>query len=168
MSKVIDEEEFDSVSSEEDEDNEVYDEEDDDYEYEEDDEELIDSDNNNKLLNYETVDEEQYENEDNEEQYEIEDNEPIENYLQKINDNMKSNIISDFHPQLKPHNYDEILLLTKIERDKNGDIIDDLHKTSPFMTKYECSRILSERTVQINSGAQSVLDEYQNEKIDGY
>ena len=67
----------------------------------------------------------------------VPDNEPIENYLQKINDNIKSNIITEYHPQLKPHNYEEIKLLTQIKRDKNGDINDDFHKTSPFMTKYE-------------------------------
>jgi DNA-directed RNA polymerases I, II, and III subunit RPABC2 len=172
MSKVVDEEDFDSISSEDEEDNE-YDEEIDEYDDEIDDDEEEDiGDNINKSLNQNYIDNEYDDDNDDDIEYddddEVEDNEPIENYLQKIDDNMKSNIISNFHPQLKPHNYEEILVLTKIERDQNGDIIDDLHKTSPFMTKYERARILAERTVQINSGVQSFLDESQNERIDGY
>jgi DNA-directed RNA polymerase I, II, and III subunit RPABC2 len=96
------------------------------------------------------------------------DDEPIENYLQKINDNMRSNIITDFHPQLKPHNYEEISLLTKIQRNRFGDIVDDLHRTSPFMTKYECTRILAERTTQINLGMQSFLEDNAKDIMDGF
>ena len=174
MSKIIEDEEFDlSSSSDEGEDNENYDD-DLDNDFDDDENDILNDDENddetllearNKSLNYE-INGEEYEDEDVYNENEYLDNEPIENYLQKINDNMKSNIISDFHPQLKPHNYEEIQLLTKIKRDKNGDIIDDLHKTSPFMTKYELTRILAERTVQINSGASTFLDE--TDKIDGY
>jgi DNA-directed RNA polymerase I, II, and III subunit RPABC2 len=171
MSKVIDEEEIDSLSLSSEETDDVYDEEDEtDDVYDEEDEEEPDNINDvSKSLNpnYNIDEPEEYEVEVDETQYEIyEDEEPIENYLQKLNDNMKSNIITDFHPQLKPHNFEEIKVLTKIERDKNGDVIDDLHKTSPFMTKYERSRILAERTVQINLGAQIFLAE--TDIIDGY
>jgi len=170
MSKLIDEDDFNvSLSSDdEDDDDEIYDE-DDDENIDEDDDEIIEeeiaTDNVIKDENY--IDEEQYENEDIQYQ-EIQDEEPIENYLQKITDTLKTNIINDYHPQLKPHNFEEIELLTKIVRNKNGDIIDDLHKTSPFMTKYERSRILAERTVQINSGANIFVENNDNEIIDGY
>lgn len=171
MSKPTIEEEFDLLSLS-DEDNETFDEDDGNETFDEDeDDDVIDIDNIDKSLNTNyNIDEEQYEEENEDFQYEDEnyDNEPIENYLQKINDNMKSNIITEFHPQLKPHNYEEIQLLTKIQRNKNGDIVDDLHKTTPFMTKYERTRILAERTVQINSGAQTFLDELDIEIIDGY
>jgi DNA-directed RNA polymerase I, II, and III subunit RPABC2 len=100
--------------------------------------------------------------EDLDEQYEdpvVEDDEPMEKYLQKINANMKTNIINDFHPQLKPHNYEEIQTMTKVQRNKYGDIEDDLHRTSPYLTKYERSRILAERTVQLDLGMQSFIDD---------
>jgi len=96
------------------------------------------------------------------------DGEPIENYLQKVSETLKSDIITNYHPQLKPHNYEEIQLLTKIQRNKYGDIIDDLHKTLPIMTKYERTRILAERTVQINLGMQSFLEDDAKDVIDGY
>jgi DNA-directed RNA polymerase I, II, and III subunit RPABC2 len=128
----------------------------------------------NKKDNSASKDDEQYDEEyedvvsDTDDNVLEEDDEPIENYLQKINETLKSDIITNYHPQLKPHNYEEIQLLTKIQRNKYGDIIDDLHKTTPIMTKYERTRILSERTVQINLGMQSFLEDNAKDVIDGY
>ena len=65
------------------------------------------------------------------------------------------------------HNYDEILAMTKVVRDKTGIIIDDLHKTIPFLTKYEKARILGQRAKQINSGA-TVFFKVPEKVIDGY
>ena len=45
--------------------------------------------------------------------------------------------LSDYHPESKQHNYDEIYALSKVVRDNNGIIIDDLHRTLPIMSKYE-------------------------------
>ena len=175
MSKIIDDEEDIDILDENDDDIEddiLLDENDDDDEIENIDE---DNDENNEIRinknisnNYDEYNEySEYKDED--EIYNEEDEEEnIENYLQKINDDIKSCIITNYHPELKIHNYEEIQLLTKIKRDNNGDIIDDLHKTSPFMTKYERARILSERTVQINSGSPSFLDNLSNDIIDGY
>ena len=52
-------------------------------------------------------------------------------------------------------------------RDENGNIIDPLHKTVPFLTRYEKARILGERAKQINSGAKTFVDLEPN-VIDGY
>ena len=90
-----------------------------------------------------------------------------DNYLQKFDDSIKKKIITDFHPELKQHNYDEIEVLSRIVRDNNGNIIDPLHKTLPFITKYEKTRILGERASQLNSGAKSFV-EVENDIIDGY
>lgn len=174
MSKIIDyEEENDLI---EDDDDIIDDDillEDDDYEIENIDEEDYDENNEihiNKNIskNYDKDEYNEYEDEDEIKIYNEENEEDIENYLQKINDDMKSCIITNYHPELKIHNYEEIQLLTKIKRDVNGDIIDDLHKTSPFITKYERARVLSERTVQINSGSPTFLDKSNDEIIDGY
>jgi len=109
----------------------------------------------------------------NEEQYGIsdddedDDDDDDENYLQKFNENLKRNIINENHPELQFHNYEEINNLTTVVRDDTGKIVDPLHRTLPFLTKYEKSRILGERATQINSGAKPFIDVEPN-VIDGY
>jgi DNA-directed RNA polymerase I, II, and III subunit RPABC2 len=95
------------------------------------------------------------------------DDEEDENYLQKFNENLKRNIINENHPELHFHNYDEINNLTTVVRDDTGKIVDPLHRTLPFLTKYEKSRILGERATQINAGAKPFIDVEPN-VIDGY
>lgn len=96
---------------------------------------------------------------------EEEDNDP--DYLQKFDDSIKQRIISDFHPELKTHNYDEIDVMSRVVRDNTGTIIDPLHKTLPFLTKYEKTRILGERATQLNAGATAMI-EVDVDMIDGY
>ena len=57
--------------------------------------------------------------------------------------------------------------MTRVVRDNNNIIIDPLHKTIPFLTKYEKARIIGQRAKQIESGAkpfikvpESVIDSY--------
>jgi DNA-directed RNA polymerases I, II, and III subunit RPABC2 len=95
------------------------------------------------------------------------DSDDDENYLQKFDADIKQKIISEFHPELQAHNYDEIEILSRIVRDDNGNIIDPLHKTLPFITKYEKARIIGERAKQIDSGAQPMV-EIEPNMIDGY
>ena len=95
------------------------------------------------------------------------DDEMDENYLQKFSENIDKNIITDFHPELKSHNYEEIETLCKVVRDTNGFIIDPLHKTLPFITKYEKTRIIGERAKQLNAGAKPFIV-VDNTMIDGY
>lgn len=90
-----------------------------------------------------------------------------ENYLQKFEDNMKENIIEHYHPELKSHNYEEVNNLAKIVRNEQGEIVDPLHKSLPFITKYEKSRVIGERAKQINAGAQPLITVEPN-MIDGY
>lgn len=88
-------------------------------------------------------------------------------YLQKFDKEINDNYLVNFHPESAVHNYDEILAMTKVTRDKNGIIIDDLHKTIPFLTKYEKARVLGQRAKQINSGA-TVFVKVPEKVIDGY
>ena len=88
------------------------------------------------------------------------------NYLQKFDENIQNNVIAEFHPELKSLNYDEIEALTVITRDENGIIIDPLHKTIPFVTRYEKSRVLGERAKQIDAGGQ-IFVEIDPDIIDG-
>jgi len=85
---------------------------------------------------------------------EDEDEDEDDGYLQKFNNNIAKNILLDFHPECKKHNYDEINKLTQVTRDAFGIICNDpFHKTNPFLTIYEKARILGQRATQINSGS---------------
>jgi DNA-directed RNA polymerase I, II, and III subunit RPABC2 len=90
-----------------------------------------------------------------------------ENYLQKFDENLQKNVIADYHPEMISHNYSEIEVMSRVVRDENGVIIDPLHKTLPFITRYEKARILGERAKQINAGAKPFVDVPIN-MIDGY
>ena len=90
-----------------------------------------------------------------------------ENYLQKFDDTTQQKVISEFHPELLSHNYDEIATMARIVRDANGIIIDPLHRTLPFITRYEKAKILGERAKQINAGARPFVKVDQS-VIDGY
>jgi len=90
-----------------------------------------------------------------------------ESYLQKFNTSVNKNYIMDFHPECVISNYDEVVGLTKLVRDSENNIIDDLHKTLPYLTKYERARVLGQRAKQINAGAKVFVKVPEN-VIDGY
>jgi DNA-directed RNA polymerase I, II, and III subunit RPABC2 len=89
------------------------------------------------------------------------------NYLQKLDEEMKRDVILDYHPELVQHNYEEVESLSTIVYDELGVINDPLHQTLPFLTKYEKARILGERAKQINGGAKPFVD-LGPEIIDGF
>ena len=102
-----------------------------------------------------------------------------EDYLQKIDEELQKDIISEHHHELKKHNMTEIETLCKIVRNTNGIIVDPLHKTVPFVTRYEEARVIGERAQQLESGSKPfievkpnvidsyliALDEYKQKKI---
>ncbi len=96
-----------------------------------------------------------------------EDEDYNENYLQKFDAEIHNNYIVENHPECLMHNYDEIEIFTTIVRNENNIIIDELHKTIPFLTKYEKTRILGQRAKQINNGSRPLVNVPEN-VIDGY
>jgi len=164
-SKVIptnindDDEDADDLEDDDDEDAEDLDDLDDDDDEEPDEENIGNTNNIMNNTNIPHFDEIEDDDDDDDE----EDN----NYLQKFDENVKQNIIAEFHPELKAYNYDEVDVLTRVVRDENGIIIDPLHKTLPFITRYEKARILGERAKQINAGAKPMV-EIEPNVIDGY
>ena len=96
-----------------------------------------------------------------------EDEDDDENYLQKLSEELKTNTISAFHPELLHHNNEEVDALSRIVRNEQGMISDPLHQTFPFITKYERARILGERAKQLNMGAKPLV-EVGPDVIDGY
>lgn len=95
------------------------------------------------------------------------DDEDGEQYLQKFDRSVNDNYILNFHPESVSQNYNEILSMTNVVRNNNGIIIDKLHRTIPYLTKYEKARILGQRAKQINSGAYPFVKVPEN-VIDGY
>ena len=76
-----------------------------------------------------------------------------ENYLQKFDNEINRNYIVEFHPECLNHNSDEVAKLSRVIRDENNIIVDPLHKTLPYLTKYEKARVLGQRAKQIETGA---------------
>ena len=90
-----------------------------------------------------------------------------EERLQKFDNDIHESIQDKYHPEMKIHNADEIEASCKVVRDKNGVIIDPLHKTIPFVTSYEKARVIGERAKQINNGAKPFI-KIEESLIDGY
>lgn len=148
--------EEDNVEEEEDEDD---DEEEDDDENDDDSQEIItkqvNMEDNDLIRNiYNTDDEE-------------DDDELDEDYLQKIDEDIQKDIITEHHHELKKHNMTEIEMLCKIVRNTKGIIIDPLHKTIPFVTRYEEAKIIGERAQQLESGSKPFVEVKPN-VIDSY
>ena len=79
------------------------------------------------------------------------------NYLQKFDSKLRDNFILEHHPEAKTHNYEEVKALSKVSRDGRGIINDPLHKTIPFLTKYEMTRVIGQRAKQLDNGAKAFV-----------
>ena len=153
----------------------------------ENDEEFIDEDIEEEDIDVEEKDLDENDNNDNEDHddndievhdesnimenninYEDSDDDDLEeDYLQKIEKDTHSSIIKEYHPEMIVHNRDEIKTSCHIVRNSQGNIIDPLHKTLPFVTSYERARVIGERAKQIEAGAKPFIEVSSN-MIDGY
>ena len=89
-----------------------------------------------------------------------------EEYLQKFDTSNIFDNINKYHPECFTANSDEIEALSQIIREGNT-IIDKNHMTNPILTKYEMTKILGQRTKQLNSGCKPYID-VPNNIIDSY
>ena len=96
-----------------------------------------------------------------------EDEDEDEDYLQKFDNEIREKYIQQQHPESIVHNYNEIYNMSKVTRNKDNIIIDELHKTIPILTKFEKTRVLGIRAKQINNGAK-VLTNIPSNVMDGY
>ena len=87
--------------------------------------------------------------------------------LQKFDYETKKKYIASHHPECLSFNHEETETLSRVVRDETGRIVDPYHKTLPFLTKYEKTRILGIRTKQLNEGAKPYID-VNPTIIDGY
>ena len=96
-----------------------------------------------------------------------EDSDDDVNYLQKFDLDVNTNYVSDYHPECQVPNFDEISKLAVVVRDDYNTIIDPLHRTIPYLTKYERARILGQRAKQIESGSEPFIN-IPESVIDGH
>jgi DNA-directed RNA polymerase I, II, and III subunit RPABC2 len=89
------------------------------------------------------------------------------NYLRKFETDMHENYIASHHHEMLHLNNAEVNALARVVRNTDGVIIDVMHKTMPFLTKYEKTRILGQRAKQLNQGAQPMIP-VDKKIIDGY
>ena len=93
--------------------------------------------------------------------YDIEDLD--ESDFNKFNDDYKKNHILNYHNECLYKNFNEIKELCKVVKNKDGIIVDELHKTMPLLTKYEKTKVLGMRLKQLNGGCNPYIS--VNEKI---
>lgn len=106
------------------------------------------------------VDSDDTENDDN-------DSDDGNNYLRKFETEMHENYIASYHQEMMHLNNAEVSALARVVRNADGAIVDVMHKTMPFLTKYEKTRILGQRAKQLNQGAQPMIP-VDKKIIDGY
>jgi DNA-directed RNA polymerase I, II, and III subunit RPABC2 len=81
-----------------------------------------------------------------------------EDYLQKFDENVRQNYIENNHPECLIDNLHLVESLSKLTRNNDGIIIDEYHKTVPFLTKYEKTRVIGQRIQQLNNGAKVYIN----------
>ena len=80
-----------------------------------------------------------------------------EQNFEKIDESIKKSYIDSYHPECIHKNYDEMFKLTFITR-KNNVIDDPNHRTIPFLTKYEKTKVIGLRVKQLNNGAKPFIN----------
>ena len=75
-----------------------------------------------------------------------ESDEEEEDDLKKLENDISKDYLLSFHPELKQINFNELLSLSKITRNKKGIIVDPLHKTFPYLTKFERAKIFRSKS----------------------
>lgn len=164
-----DEDNEDENAQQTDEDNgsDVEDDEDDDAELEEEEEDddavNVDDDKQDEKQDEDETPIDIIDNEDDDDE-----DEDDEQYLQKFDEEINRNYILDVHPECAIHNKTEVMAMAQVVRDARGIIIDELHRTIPFLTKYERTRIIGQRASQINSGSKPFLKNVPDSIMDGH
>jgi DNA-directed RNA polymerase I, II, and III subunit RPABC2 len=70
--------------------------------------------------------------------------------------------IKTYHPEAIPISFDVMYERSIINRNKDGIIVDPLHKTLPILSKYEKTKIIGLRVSQLNKGAQPFISGQQS------
>lgn len=95
------------------------------------------------------------------------DDEDYNENMNKLEQDINKDILFSYHPETKQINFKELLTLSNITRNKKGEIVDNLHTTLPFLTRYEKAKILGLRAKQLNHGSKPFV-EISRDIIDGH
>lgn len=118
---------------------------------------MVDQNVNNTFIIDEFVRKEELEmkmEDENEEEHAVV-NEPYN--FKKFEEYDIESYISDVHPEMLVHNINEIYNLLEIKKTAEGIIVDPLHQTLPFLTKFEKTRIIGQRAKQIEYGVEPLM-----------
>lgn len=94
------------------------------------------------------------------------DNEPDDDEFKKFEQELNRNILEEYHPETKQISYQQINTLSKIVKNEQGQIIDPLHTTLPFITRFEKAKVIGIRAKQLNNGAEPLI-KLPKDVIDG-
>ena len=89
--------------------------------------------------------------EDEEEEEDDEDERPL------LQENTYQSYVKEYHPELSQINIQDIQKFCQVTRNANGIIIDKYHRTVPFLTKFEKTRVIGIRTSQLDHGAEPFI-----------
>ena len=104
-------------------------------------------------LNMNDDDDDDQDSNDDVDDSDSDDDKDDENYLQKFVHNVDTNNLEKLHPSINACNSEEVMALSRVIRDSKGKIMDPMHTTMPFLTKYEKARIVGARAEQLDRGA---------------
>lgn len=94
---------------------------------------------------------------------ELDNNEVVEkDVISMFDKQLRDKFIEDYHPEHKEINYEDMIALCNVVRDDNGNIIDDLHKTLPILSKFEETKIIGIRINQLENGADPLIEVEEN------
>ena len=99
-----------------------------------------------------TDDEDQEDDEEHAGLEDLEVSDEEEDYKKLENYSVIENLENE-HPEIRSINFEEVVALSRVQRDAAGNIVDPLHLSIPFLTKYEKARIIGARAEQIDRGA---------------
>tara|TARA_B100001093_G_scaffold78541_1_gene69719 strand:+ start:7806 stop:8489 length:684 start_codon:yes stop_codon:yes gene_type:complete len=85
------------------------------------------------------------------------DYETYEDDYKKLEQDVNTNVLLNYHPEIQQISNEELLTLSTITRDKNGNIVDPLHTTIPILTRYEKAKVLGLRAKQLNHGSKPFI-----------
>jgi DNA-directed RNA polymerase subunit K/omega len=149
--KELSDNEIDDSDTDKNEEDDEVEEEDDEQDQEEDDDDDEEEDDMGKIMEESSIiDQEEVIDENVEEDLEVSDDE--EDYQKFENYSLIENLENE-HPEIRSINFEEVIALTRVQRDSYGNIIDPLHTSMPFLTKYEKARIIGSRAEQLDRGA---------------
>lgn len=66
--------------------------------------------------------------------------------------------LEQYHPNLKQEKYQDVLALSKVILNESGNVVDEIHKTLPFLTKFERAKVLGLRAKQLADGAEAFIE----------